>query len=681
MATLSKRRAALLAGGSLLSILAQISLSHAQQAASDNFQAIGDIEVTATRTEQPVAASASAITVIGSDQIEKRGSLGLNDVLRGAPGLDVYSAGGVGMQSSVFLRGATAGQTLVLIDGIRVGDPSGTDGSADLGGFVANNVERIEVLRGPQSALYGSEAMGGVINIITRQGEGAPRGSALVEGGSYGTVHSRVEQSGASGDWTYSFSVDGLHTNAYPRYGYRIPAPFAYLFGAKALAPYTIEPTNKAGASAQLGYRINEDTKITAGFTGYDSGSRFDNFYANTFANTFAGFNRQAATFVQGYVRVDDDAFGKLLHSRLTLFGNDTRRDIWETEDLCVNFLIYGLPTSNCKNSYQGGRYGAEYQGDLKLGAFGLFTFGAKNETETIRTQVQDSPATPMYVNQASQRTTNSIFAQHQLTVFDRLDLTYSGRMDAVSGYQTFGTWRTTAAYRLEETGTKLRASAGSAAKVPSLYQLYGPYGNPNLKPQESLGFDVGVDQKFFGDRLTLSATYFDATYREMIVYGVAPVCTAAQNALGGCYYNRRAHISGVELAGDVAVVPDAWRVRASYTYMDARDLVTGDIIPRRPHNKGSVSVVYTGLPKLEVEARVTMVGANPDSFYDLVTFLPTPLVMPAYAKFDMYASYKLDHGFSVFGRIENLTDVRYQEVAYYSTPGRSIYGGVKYEW
>ena len=286
------------------------------------------------------------------------------------------------------------------------------------------------MLRGPQSALYGSEAMGGVINIITKQGEGAPHGSAYVEGGSYGTVHSRVEQSGVSGDWAYSFSLDGLHTNAYPRYGYRVKAPFAYLFGASAMAPDVIEPTNKAGASAQLAYRVNEDLKVTAGFTGFDSGMRFDNAYAYTFANTFAGFNRQLSTFAQGYLKVDDDAFGKLLHSRLTLFANNSRRDIWETEDLCANYLIFGLPTANCKMTYQGARYGAEYQGDIKLGAYGLATVGAKSETETIKTTVQDDPASPQYVNQATQRTTNSLFAQHQFTVFDRLDLSYSGRIE-----------------------------------------------------------------------------------------------------------------------------------------------------------------------------------------------------------------------------------------------------------
>jgi len=676
MATLHQRRAALLAGGSLLSILAPLACAQAQTPSQDQFQALGDIEVTATRTEQPIGRSASAITVIPAEDIERRGSTGLDDVLRGTPGLDIYTNGGVGTLTPVFLRGSTPGQTLVLIDGVRINDPSITDGSVDLGAFSAGNIERIEVLRGPQSALYGSDAMGGVINIITRQGEGAPHGSAVVEGGSYGTVHSRVQESGAIDGWTWSFALDSLHTNAPPRYGYRVKGPLSYGYGVmQGPAPEISEPTNKAGASAQLGYRINEDLVITGGFSGYDAGARFDHPGAFLPADVYGGFNRQLTTFAQGFLRVDDDAFNKLLHNRLTVFGNSIHRDIWETEDFCA--VAY---PGNCKHGYEGDRYGAEYQGDVRIGAYGLLTFGAKNETETFKTTSQDQPDSPDYTTLSARQITNSVYAQHQFTVLDRLDITWGGRMDAVGGVKIFNTWRTTAAYRLEETGTKLRATIGTGAKAPSLYQRFSIYGDPNLRPEDSIGYDFGVDQKLFGDRLTLSATWFNSDYRNLVNYGYASTCAVGQ--IYGCYYNvGRARIQGLELSAEAVVFPDEWRARLSYTNMDARNLITGDVIARRPHNKGAASLIYTGVPKLEVEGRVTLVGANPDISFNNYTYAQTRVTLPSHARIDILASYKLDHGVSVFGRIENLTDARYQEIANYGSLGRSVYGGVKYDW
>ncbi|MBB4199336.1 vitamin B12 transporter, partial [Rhodoblastus sphagnicola] len=583
--------------------------------------------------------------------------------------------GGVGTVTPVFLRGSTPGQTLVLLDGVRINDPSITDGSVDLGAFSAGNIERIEVLRGPQSALYGSDAMGGVINIITRKGEAAPHGSASVEGGSFGTVHSRVQESGAIDSWSWSFAFDALHVDAPARYGYRVKGPLSYGYGvAQGPAPDVVEPTNKVGGSAQLSYRVNEDITVTGGFTGYNMGSRYDNPGASLPADVYGGFNRTLSTFLQGYLRIDDDAFDQRLHSRLTAFGNDSKRDLWETEYFCEAAF-----SGNCKHGYEGGRYGAEYQGDLKLDAYGLLTFGAKTETETLRMTSQDAPGGPDFATLSARQSTNSLFAQHQFTLLDRLDITYGGRIDSVGGVKTFDTWRVTAAYRLEETGTKLRATAGTGAKAPSLYQRFSPYGNANLKPEESTAYDVGVDQKF-GDRLTLSATYFNSRYSNLINYGYDSTCATSQ--FYGCYYNvGRARIKGLELSAEAVVLPDILRARASYTNMDARNLATGEVIQRRAHNKGSVSLIYAGVPKLEVEGRLTVVGANPDKSYNNYAYTSTSVVLPAYAKIDIFASYKLDRGVSVFGRIENLTDTRYQEIANYGALGRAVYGGAKYEW
>ncbi len=630
-----------------------------------------EIVVSPDRVEEPVSRTASSVSVISSAEIDKRGSKGLTDVLRGVPGLDLYETGGPGATTSVFLRGSTAGQTLVLIDGVRVGDPSSGDGSVDLGGLVATDIERIEVLRGPQSALYGSDAMGGVIDIITRKGEGKPRGSVLMEGGAYGTAHTRASVSGDEDRLSYAFAIDALHTDAFPRYGYRISRPLTIGDGKTPLPPLPAsDPTNKGGASARLAYRISDDLSIEGGFTGYDSAIRYDNPYAFVAAHVFGRFNHQHATFVQGFARIDADLFDHRLHNRLTLFGNVANRDVWQTES-CYDSSYNAL---DCRMGFRGGRRGAEYQGDLKLGAFGLVTFGARNETESVHTS-QD-PVVGAFTPIDAAQTTHSGFAQHQFTLLERFDVSYGGRIDAVENNHTFETWRATAAYRIEETGTKFRATAGTGARVASLYQRFSRYGDPALAPETSTGFDVGVDQKLFDNRLFASVSLFDNRFRNLIEFGSSPSCGPTQ--VFGCYYNvGRAETKGVEFAGEAVVVPGEWRVRATYTSLVAKNLVTERTLLRRPRDKGTASLIYSGIPGLEIEARVSVLGPNPD--YDYIA--SKRVTLASYAKVDLFASYKFDDRFSIFGRIENIGDARYEEVYNYGTAGRSFYGGVKFTW
>ncbi|MBY6242071.1 TonB-dependent siderophore receptor [Methylosinus sp. Sm6] len=628
--------------------------------------------VSADRVEEPAARATSAVSVISSKEIEKRGATGLLEVLRGAPGLDFYSSGGVGTTSYVYLRGAAPGQTLVLIDGVRIGDPSATDGAVDFGALVATDIERIEVLRGPQSALYGSDAMGGVIDIITRKGEGKPKGSVLLEGGSFGTIHTRATLSGSEGPLWYAFAVDALHVGGHPRFGYRITRPLTIGDGVTPLPPLPVDdPTNKGGASARLGYRFSEELSVEAAFTGYDNAFRFDNPFAFAPADVFDRENHAHSSFGQGYVRIDADLFDRRLHNRLMLFGNVIDRDIWQA-NACFDASFTSF---DCRSGFRGERRGLEYQGDLKLESLGLLTFGAREETETVHTSQDPAPAGSFTPIDATQ-TTHSGFAQHKLTLLDRFDLSYGGRIDAVEANHTFGTWRATAAYRLEETGTKLRASAGTGARVASLYQRFSQYGDPRLKPETSLGYDVGFDQTLFGDRLFASVSLFENDFRELIEYGSAPTCTATQPF--GCYFNvGKAKTRGVEFSGEAALVPGEWRLKASYTHLAAEDVERNLGLLRRPRDKGMAALVYSGFPGLELEARLNVVGPRPD--YDFIT--SRRVVDATYARLDLFADYKVNELFSVFARIENINDARYEEIYNYGTAGRSAYGGVRLKW
>jgi vitamin B12 transporter len=650
-------------------------LAFAVLSAASTFSARADqlpeIVVTADRVEEPIGQTGASVTVIRAAEVEKLGTKGVADVLRGVAGLDVEDAGGVGAVTQVHLRGSNPGETLVLIDGVRIGDAAATDGSVDFGNLAPVDIDRIEILRGPQSALYGSDAMGGVINIITRKGSKTPRRNVTVEAGSYGTLSTRATLSGGDDRWTYSLGVNLLHSDGFPRYGYRIDRPLFDGAGDPLPPLPSDDPTNKGGLAGRFTYKISEDASIDAGFSLFGNALRFDNPYAYVASDVFSPFNHSQALIGDGFVRANFDSLGGTLHNSLTVFSNVTDRDIWETEG-CYD------ATFNCRSGYVGVRYGAEYQGDLKLGGYGDFVFGARNETELARTSQDPNPDDGSFTPISAEQITDSVFAEQRFKLFDRLDLTLGGRIDAIEGGQTFDTWRATAAYHIDETGTKLRASAGTGDKAATLYQRFSQYGTADLAPEQSFGFDVGVDQKLFGDRVTASATAFDTRYRDLIDFADVPSCTQAQQGAPdyGCYYNvDRADISGLELSGDVVLVPDIWRARATYTYLDARDLDTNTQLLRRPRNKGALSLIYDGIAKLEVEGRLTLVGSRLDYSY------PTDVTLAPYAKLDVLANYKFDDNLAMFGRIENLTDARYEEVYNYGVAGRSYYAGISYSW
>ncbi|RNJ48516.1 TonB-dependent receptor plug domain-containing protein [Methylocystis hirsuta] len=636
--------------------------------------------VTPTRVEQPLSSTGASVSVIHARDIQKRGSLGFNDVLRGVPGLDVYSNGGPGTQTSVALRGSTPGQTLVLIDGVRIGDPTSTDGSVDFGRLLPTDIERIEVLRGPQSALYGSDAMGGVINIITRRGKGAPQGWLMSEGGSYGTSSSRASISGADGQGSYALSISGLHADGFPRYGYRQQRPIVIGDQTTPLPPLPAnDPTNNVGVTGRIGYDFTEDARIEAGLAGYDSAIRYDNPYAFNPWSVFDPFNHQHATFMQGYVRLGADMFDKILRNRLTLYANRGNRDAWSTE-ACFDTLTF--LSRNCRFGFLGGRRGVEYQSDVALGPLGLATIGSRVETETAQNS-REAWIVDDYAPTHAVQTTWSGYAQHQFTLFDRLDISYGGRADAVSKNQTFLTWRTMANFRIDEIGMRLRGSAATGAKTASLYQRFSQYGDPTLAPERVIGFDAGIDQSFFGGFATASVSVFHNRYENLVQFGKAESCTATQ--IFGCYFNvGRADTRGVEFSGEAALVPGALLLRGSYTFLSARNLdvdedsiYAGRTLLRRPRHKGMWSVIYTGAPGLELEARANIVGAAHD-----VDFIFNKRVMLApYVRLDLFANYKLTDSLTLQGRIENVGNALYEEVYNYSTTARAFYGGVKYAW
>jgi vitamin B12 transporter len=619
-----------------------------------------DIVITATRTPLAISQAGSAISVITAEEIAKESPKSMADVLRRVPGLSVVESGGPGGTTSVRIRGGEARHTLVLIDGVRVNDPSSGSAEFDFANLVATDIERIEVLRGPQSALYGSDAMGGVINVITRKGKGAPRFSTSLEGGSYGTKAARAAVSGSDGPVSYAFSATGFDTAGFSRYGYRIGRIEKPRF-------WPLEPdgAQRLGASGRVAVALSPDAELEVGGYGSFNGAQYD----AAFGDLPDSPSQSQQRLFEGHTRLTFHTLDRLLRNTVLVSASRTNRHYRDVS-------AFGPTLSWSSSGFTGDRVSAEYQGDLKLGTFGLITFGAKTERERFTAKARDVlpfPSAERETDDASQ-TTRSLFALYQFSPLENLHVSLGGRFDDIEDGDRFGTWRATAAYEVPDSGMKIRGSVGTGAKAPSLYQQFDPnYGNPALEPEHSVGFDVGIDQRLLDDRLLLSVTFFANRFRNLIDFASSGECRPDQAF--GCFVNiARATTSGVELSAEADVVPSWLRIKATYTHLEAFDQVTDLRLARRPQDEGRLGVIMTPMAGLSIEPSVVFAGTRFSSTGEQLKLQP-------YARFDIYADYRIDDTFSVYARAENLTDARYQDVFDYGTAGRSFYAGLRATW
>lgn len=640
-------------------------------------ETIPEITVTATRAEQLLQRTGSAVTIIGQEEIVRSGARSVDDLLRQSPGLSINTQGGPGQLQNVLLRGAEARHTLVLVDGVRINDTSTTGGEMDFSAIALDNVERIEILRGPQSALYGSDAMGGVIQIFTKKGRSGHGGAISVEAGSYGTKETRANLHGAQGPVFYSLGISAFNTDGFSAVGYRIPRI------AGTLPPLEADGSTRLSGDLNIGFRATENLTLEAGVSRTDNRAQIDSVgsYPDVPGNT-------RTVLTRSYLSATHLAFDGLLRSKLTLFSTQTDRALntfyrWDTG---------AFDYSSTRFAYQGEREGAEYQGDLRLGAFGQLTLGARTERDKARQSMGE--LYPVVTSEATsvnaRQTTNSAFGIWSKTIGENWNVSLGARLDDVSGADdikggrggvTFGTWRATSSYLFAQTGTKVRGSIGTGAKAPSLYQLYSEYGTNALAPEKSLGLDIGVDQKI-NSRLDVSASYFNNSFRNLIDFAsTSPPCGATQyteyfgTRYYGCYVNvARAKTQGLELELKASLIPEFARLKAAYTYLHAKDETTGLDLARRPKHAARFALELRPREGLLIEPRITFVGARFDAPGEA-----RPLA--AYAKLDAYGEYRISENATAYVRLENLTNARYENIYNYGTAGRSGYAGLRVKW
>lgn len=611
--------------------------------------------VTATRLPGATSSPTATATVLSGDALRAEGVTHLADALQRAPGLSIARVSSFGSQVALFMRGGQSNYVRVLIDGVPVNEPGGV---LDLGRITLDDVERIEIVRGPASVLYGSEAVAGVIQLFTRRG-GATSQRAEIGGGSFGARRASLGADGTLAGASWSLQGDhhaseGIleYNNAYRNDG--LAASVAFTPGAKNDLRITSRynassyqyPTGSSGA---LEDRNAERTEHRA-LLGVDAGRRWSARHetrAQLSANTLHPRTSDGA----------DDA-----SDTLGFFG----------------YFARGTVTRRLADLRHTVRYGrAQY---LSLG--GEFSRDVERATSVSLSEYGDFPDAF-----EAARETKAFYAQ-ALGDAGAFSYTLGARIDDNSAFGTFRTVRAGAAWRFAP-AARLRASAGNAFKAPSFFENFATgftVGNAALRPERTRSAELGVEA-VVGKGMLLRITGFTQRFRDLIQYTGAPPVPGEPN-----YYNiAEANAGGVELEATVAHVA-GFRVSGSYTWTDTRvvdagfdtgegaNFVAGGRLIRRPEHSASLQLARTVTKLGTFSAVATRTGAREDR--DFGGFPATPVTLAPFTTVDLSAELALPKGLMPSARLqlraENVADVRYQRIVGFGAPGRTLYAGLK---
>lgn len=596
------------------------------------------IVVTATRTPTPELQVASSISVITADDIAARQIQSLPGVLDQVPGLNVVQTGGLGGQTSVFMRGTNANHTKVFVDGIDVSDPSSPGGTFDFGQFPAQDIQRVEVLRGPQSGLYGSDAIGGVINVITKSGSGPAQVNAGAEAGSFDTFNQYATLSGSLDRLHYAANVEHLHSGETPVTPLDLLAP-----GERRIDDYYDNITG----STKLGFDVTDDFDIGLVARYTDSHLRLTGENEDNFPADFPDSAQSANDTRQYYARATAHlvSFGGAFEQTLGAAFSDVKS--FETS-----------PESP-ESDFFGERVKIDWQGNIRLAADEKLVLGAEHEREE------------MTVPLSADTTIDSGYAELQSSFSDTVFNTLSVRYDDNDRFGGKVTYRVAPAYVIQDTGTKLKASVGTGFKAPTLSQMFqnfpefGFFGNPNLKPESSLGYDLGFEQTVTGAAVRFGVTYFRNNIKNLIDDNTD--FTSLVNV-------GRAVTDGVESFVSYQPVRELG-FRLDYTYTQATDEILNQELLRRPRHKAALDTQWHATSRLSLDATVLSVGSWIDGNRD---FSIPRLTAPGYTIVDIAAGYELTPRLSLTARVDNLFDRHYENPVGFLQPPLSAFAGIR---
>ncbi|NCP15091.1 MAG: TonB-dependent receptor [Sphingomonadales bacterium] len=578
--------------------------------------------------------------VITAEQLEQRQARDIADILRDVPGVAVASVAG---QTQIRLRGAEANHVLVLVDGIEVSDPFA--GEFDIGTLQADIGARVEVLRGAQSALYGPDAIGGVVAYQSASGRDVPGFSARIEGGTQGTINAALRNGAAGDTWDAALSAVVVSTNGQPnaREGKRDIGRDSYTLSGKGSVDLTDAVQLRAAARFIRTEGQSNDSNVDA--TSPTFGFIID--------SPGTGFTNEAIYVLFG-VRAET-LEGRWTHDLSAQIADVTRE----------TFGSFGVSSGS-----EGDRAKVSYVAAVQLADAHNVTFAADYEVEGFRN------TTPGGFAFNGRRETEQVgLVGEYRYAGEAFDFSAALRHDINDLFADVTTFRVGAGHRITDT-TRLRAAAGSGVKNPGFFELYGFVdgrfiGNPDLKPEKSTGWEVGVDQDI-GDVVHIALTYFDSELEGEIFSAFPPPDFIATP--GNRTTTSEQH--GVEAAVSARLGPQ-WSLDAAYTHLDAEENGVEEV--RRPEHIASAALTWTAPGDA---ASATLVvrhngAALDDAFID-PSFVPVRVRLDDYTLVNFNARLKLADAISAFGRVENLLGEEYEQVFSFVSPGRSAVVGVE---
>jgi vitamin B12 transporter len=597
---------------------------------------VDPVVVTATPVETPAEQLGASVSVVNGEDFQTYHYPTVDEALRSVPGVEIRRSGAYGKTASVTIRGASANQVQVLVDGLRVKSP--TLGQVDLSDLSPDLIERIEVIRGAQSTLYGADAIGGVINIITRKGKGGPfQATVQQEVGNYDTLVSRATVHGAWKILNYALSASHLESNGQSQN----------------------DETDANAVSARIGVTLPWSSTLDFVFR-YNK-----NDIGVPVKGVFPGpqpihpiINRNARS-----------------QSETTIFsleGKTRPVEWWETRGRLARYensagfqdpvdpgVAFDFPTFS---QITVERREAEWVNSFFIGKWSTSSVGLEHRRESGENRHTFRAASE----------TRSVFFEQQLRFFERLFLTGGFRVEDNSVFGTTTTERGSLAFLIKETGTRLRGSAGTGFRAPTFNDLFFPgFGNPSLQPEDSLSYDFGVDQKLWNNRIRLGLTYFQNEFKNLIA-----CCTPLPTApFGGPFNVGRARSAGIEFTGEVDVLPNLV-ASLNYTYTDSENLATDRPLPREPRHRWNIGLTWEPIRTLSLFTQVHVVTEQFEQFGAVYN--------SGHTRVDIGGTWRILERMGwlrkleLTARIQNLLDEGYAEVRGFPALGINALAGLR---